>query len=195
MKVIVYGRKKSKYNAEKTGDGFPSKLEASVYNILHLREKAGEVIDIKRQDTVNLFGKIRWKVDFSFIEVRSGERVWAEAKGVWTKDGRQKYQMWKDGLGPGRLEIWQGNYRNPILSEVVIPKALQGGAVSNLMLSEAVMHRQSDEVVELRREVDSLRQKLKEAHELSQKLTEIGMRERSRVEELIREISRMSKGS
>jgi hypothetical protein len=113
--------KKSKYGAVKSGD-FPSKLEASVYQVLCLRERAGEIRDIKRQATVNLYGRLRWKVDFKFTLVATGEPVWAEAKGVWTRDAKMKLNLWRDGMGLGKLEIWMGHYLSPKLVEVVIPK-------------------------------------------------------------------------
>lgn len=119
-------KKRSKFNAEKTGDGFPSKLEAAVFQMLLLRLKAGEIDDIQRQASVDLGFGIRWKVDFRFIDVKSGEFVWAEAKGKWERDAALKLRMWENGAGPGPLEIWQGDYRNPVLVRIVKPKNTVG---------------------------------------------------------------------
>jgi hypothetical protein len=114
-----------KYGATRTADGFPSKLEAAVYQILCLRERAGEIKDIRRQHCVDLGYDIRWKVDFSFTECATGETVWAEAKGQWTADASIKLRMWKNGRGPGKLEIWRGDYRRPQLVEVIEPKKMK----------------------------------------------------------------------
>lgn len=118
----MFGKTGNKYGALRTDDGFPSKLEKAVYEILCLRERAGEIRDIKRQATVHLYGRLKWKVDFSFTVVETGETVWAEAKGKWTEDARIKLNLWRDGLGPGKLELWEGKYQRPILKDVVIPK-------------------------------------------------------------------------
>ncbi len=114
----------NKYGAIRTADGFPSKLEAAVYQMLLLRQKAGEIRDVKRQPSVKLTPSITWKVDFSFTHVFSGLTAYCEAKGKWTEAAGLKLRLWRDGFGPGPLEIWQGNYRRPILVEVVTPKAL-----------------------------------------------------------------------
>ena len=45
-----------------------------------------------------------------------------EAKGKWTADAGIKLRLWREGLGPGTLEIWTGNWRNPVLSEIITPK-------------------------------------------------------------------------
>lgn len=90
-----------------------------MYGILQLRERAGEISDIKRQQTVVLQDgprevRITWKVDFSFIE--KGELVYAEAKGVETADYKLKLKLWRK-LKPAPLEIYKGHYRRPVLVE------------------------------------------------------------------------------
>lgn len=118
-----------KYGAQKTivdGVEFGSKLEAAVYQILKLREKAGEISDIQLQDTVTLKSKceacgdgpVRWKVDFSFIKNSTGQREYAEAKGVHTSTFRKQLRLWKSNP-PTRLEIWKGSYESPRLVEII----------------------------------------------------------------------------
>ncbi len=116
--------------------GFASKLERTVHHILLLREKSGEIKDIKCQDTVTLgtevttnirTGKvrertIRWKVDFSFVDRHTGIKTWCEAKGLESHLYRKQLRLWREGAGPGPLEIWKGNYRMPVRAELVIPK-------------------------------------------------------------------------
>lgn len=112
--------KKNKYSAVATS-GFPSKLEAVVYQILLLRQKAGEIKEVKNKDTVDLGFGIDWKVDFSYL-TPAGEKVWVEAKGVETDRYRICLKLWRGGQGPGLLEIWKGSYRDPFIHEVVKPK-------------------------------------------------------------------------
>lgn len=112
-----------------------SKLERAVYQILLLREKSGEIKDIECQRSVELgtetftsarsgavkTRKVKWKPDFSFTIVKTGSRVWCEAKGVETRLYRKQLNLWRGGAGPGDLEIWKGDYRRPYLSEIVRP--------------------------------------------------------------------------
>lgn len=113
-------RKKNKFNAIRTG-GNASKLEAAVYQILLLREKSGEISDIRQQRGVDLGCGIRWKVDFSFCENKFNRIVWAEAKGVKGDRYRICLKLWRDH-GPGPLEIWEGHYSQPFLKDIVIPQ-------------------------------------------------------------------------
>lgn len=123
-----------KYGAKKT-NGFASKLENAVHEILLLREKAGEITSIQKQARVFL-GKqiitysltkkkkvtlIYWKVDFSFIDRKRGVKIWCEAKGFESEDYKTKLNLWRE-KGPGPLEIWKGSYKSPVLIEVIDPK-------------------------------------------------------------------------
>jgi len=121
--------KKHKYSAQKTivnGIAFGSKLEAAVYNILLIREKAGEIKNIKMQDAIILKekcqecgdGPVSWKVDFSFIDSKSGEKIYCEAKGIETSDYKRRKRHWKKHP-PAKLEIWKGAYNRPMLHEVI----------------------------------------------------------------------------
>lgn len=108
------------------GKKFPSRLEAAVYDILVLREKSGEISKIACQYDLLLKkkcsecgdGPVRWKVDFSFIDNRSGERCFAEAKGVEGPAYRLRKKLFKRNR-PGRLEVWKGTWKNPKLVEVI----------------------------------------------------------------------------
>lgn len=123
--------KPHKYGAQKTqidGLSFPSKLEAAVYSLLKLREKAGELTDIKLQTSVRLKekcghcgdGPLSWKVDFSATDVKTGKTIWIEAKGVRTSDFLKRLRIWRK-TRPAKLEIWGGSARRPILQEVIEP--------------------------------------------------------------------------
>jgi hypothetical protein len=111
-----------KYGAKKTsldGYSFGSKLEASVYGILKLREAAGEIESIQVQDHVYLTAaRIAYVADFAFTVKATGARRWAEAKGVETPVWRLKRKLWKH-FGPGYLEIWKGSHVRPVLVETI----------------------------------------------------------------------------
>lgn len=111
----------NKYGAVRTANGFPSKLEEAVWNVLLLREKAGEISNIQRQAKVLLTAaEIPWKVDFSFFDERIEATCYAEAKGI--EDDRFKLfkKLWPH-YGPGILEVWKGDYRRPKLVETISP--------------------------------------------------------------------------
>lgn len=131
-------RPKNKFGAKKTQCSLnhfhPSALEASVCEILVLRERAGEIRNIKYQATVHLAYGIKWRVDWSFEEKLIDRETistpdmfnwmpkYAEAKGVETVDYKLKLRMWREGCGPAPLEIWKGSASRPMLVEVVHPK-------------------------------------------------------------------------
>jgi hypothetical protein len=115
---------RNKYRA-KAVDGFPSQLEKAVYMLLLERERAKEISDIKRQQTIVLQDggkkeRITWKVDFTFIHNRSGCLWLAEAKGVVTQAFSLKLRLYRR-VGKHPCEIWKGNWRNPRISEIVRP--------------------------------------------------------------------------
>lgn len=126
----LWGRK-GKFNARKTtvdGITFASALEAAVYDNLKLRAGLGEIKDIQLQDSVRLKekceacgdGPVNYKVDFSAVDVETGDKFWIEAKGVKTRTYKKRERLWRE-QGPGRLEVWQGSWRCPRLVEVIIP--------------------------------------------------------------------------
>lgn len=118
---------KPKYGNKKTiidGKAFSSGCEADVYSMLLLREKAGEITDIKCQDTFHFTHKNRWRIDFSYIFIETGEKFRVEAKGFETevyvfKKNLYRYQ------GDCTLEIWKKRGQNVYLDEVIIPNNLQ----------------------------------------------------------------------
>ena len=120
--------RKNKYNRTKVdfhGRSFHSKLEAAVYGLLLLREKAGEITDIKCQVHVKFhtykYGEVRMIPDFSAVNVEYGEIFYIEAKGFETRDWLRKRKAWLIG-GPAKMEIYKGSYKYPKLIETLIPK-------------------------------------------------------------------------
>lgn len=120
-----FRKKGNKYGAtrvERANYTFGSKLEAAVFDFLKLRERAGELSNIKCQVPVKLTrAKILYIADFSAIEVASNEMIFIEAKGMNTATWAIKLRLWHC-YGPGKLEIWRGNYNSPFLAETVIPR-------------------------------------------------------------------------
>lgn len=123
--VLALLRKKSnKYGAVRSG-GKGSKLEHSVFQILQFREKAKEITDLRSQHTVILTNaKIHWACDFSFTDCKTGELVYAEAKGVTTERYGIVEKLWRF-YGPARLEVWRGHWKQPYLHETIIPKGTE----------------------------------------------------------------------
>jgi hypothetical protein len=124
----------NKFNAVRT-NGMGSKLEAAVYELLLLHEKAGEITSILQQQRVHLANEtisyarsgktvirpIFWKVDFSAVNRKTGKKFWIEAKGVETREYKSKLKIWREE-GPGELWIYKGSWRNPKLVEIVRPQ-------------------------------------------------------------------------
>lgn len=109
----------NKYKAQKIGN-FASKLEAAVFSILEDMQDDGLIFELKCQVEVRLTkADILYKPDFSFI--RWGKQHYAEAKGFKTASWAIKKRLWAH-YGPGPLDIYEGHYSNPKLTETIIPK-------------------------------------------------------------------------
>jgi hypothetical protein len=117
---------KNKFGAVKTicsaGHPHPSGLESSVCEIHILREKAGDIRNLKWQATVLLAFGIKWKVDWSYELAPNWILAFSEAKGAEDRGYKLKIRMWKEGCGKGPLEIWKGTARRPMLVQTVHPK-------------------------------------------------------------------------
>lgn len=126
-KAAAKGAKKparNKYRAKKCQDDagrtYDSQLERAVYHMYALMQKAGDVLEIQQQDSIYLTdARILYKPDFKIIPA-SGDPYWVEAKGVKTAVWNIKRRLWKS-YGPGRLEVWEGSYTRPKLTETIIP--------------------------------------------------------------------------
>lgn len=108
---------------KQSGYSFASQLEAAVFNLLELREKAGEIYDIQHQDHIYLTdARICYIPDFKFFCRFTNDYVWAEAKGFETDVWKIKKRLWQY-YGPGKLEIYKGTAKKIKLIETVIPGA------------------------------------------------------------------------
>jgi hypothetical protein len=114
----------SKYGPTKVsqaGYSFASKLERALFDLLKLREMAGEIRDIQCQDSIYLTdAEILYKPDFKYTVVATGEPEWAESKGFPTPSFAIKKRLWKY-YGPGRLLIYEGTHQRLVHSETIIP--------------------------------------------------------------------------
>ena len=111
--------RRNKFKAVRTR-GFGSKLEAAGYDLLKLREHAGEIKDIKCQQAVTLIEKnghsIRWKIDFSFVVAATGQLEYWEIKGIETADYKIKLKLYKMNP-PAPLTIVKGTHRKLFIAE------------------------------------------------------------------------------
>lgn len=130
----MWNRKpKSKYGARRTNclakkHPHGSALEASVCDLLSAREQANEISEVKWIATVRLTKTVTWKVDFAATDNKTGKRFWIEAKGKEMADYRIKKKLWAEGFGPGKLEIWKGDWKRPKLAETILPNVVDMAA-------------------------------------------------------------------
>jgi hypothetical protein len=111
------------------GHFFASKLEASVYQFLRLRERAGEIKITHLQSRIHLTdARILYIPDFQCLNLKTQSVFYVEAKGFETPDWKIKKRLWFH-YGPAPLEIWRGTHSRPFLDEIVTPKNL---SISNL---------------------------------------------------------------
>lgn len=100
---------------------FDSKLESAVADMLNLLVKGKKISDLKYQVPVFLSkSKIKTIIDFSYVNTKTGQLEFSEAKGFETQRFKIIKQLWKF-YGTGELTIWKGSYKNLHISEVVKP--------------------------------------------------------------------------
>lgn len=105
-----------------SGRSFGSKLETAVFQVIKFRERANEIRFLQQQDRIALTAaEIAYIPDFKCEDLKTGEIFWIEAKGFETPEWRIKRRLWQH-YGPGKLEIWMGDWRKPFLKETIIPK-------------------------------------------------------------------------
>ena len=108
------------------GQTFDSKLEHAVYQILLLRERAGEIRNIRSQVTLRLTeAKIGYRCDFTFEDCVTGATVACEAKGDYPNSIWDLKKRLYKFYGPFKLEIWKGSHTTPQLVEVITPSGDQ----------------------------------------------------------------------
>lgn len=116
---------KHKYNAEigvsTDGRVRGSKLERAVYAILLLKERAGEISNIRTQVEIDLLpaGHMTHKIDFVVFEKKRGIDIGIEAK------GGQRDQTWHEKkkvyrcVGEFPVQLWGGSHLRPMFIEEI----------------------------------------------------------------------------
>lgn len=119
MDVFSARKAPLKFKNKRTADGYASKIEATVGAILELKQKAGEIKDLKRQPQVFLTAaQITYRPDFKYTDSKTNIDVYVEVKGVETERWRVIKKLWTR-YGPGDLEIWKGTHKYPKLVETL----------------------------------------------------------------------------
>lgn len=120
----MWGNKYKNIRVKHAGYSFQSKLEAAVYSILKLREKAQEIEIIQLQAKILLPpADIEYRPDFKIRDLKTDKIIYVEAKGFESPEWRLKLKLYKV-VGPAPLELWKGSHNKPILTEIIIPKPL-----------------------------------------------------------------------
>ena len=96
----VKGERGNKFGAkrvEHAGRTFDSKFEAAVWSLLCLEERGGRISLLVHQPCTVFLGPARtqYRPDFRFIDTKTGETYFAEAKGVSTQAWRLKLNLWR----------------------------------------------------------------------------------------------------
>lgn len=116
-------KRPNKYNAQRmhyAGRSFASKGERDCFCMLQLMERAGEIDSIECQVTSHLTAGITHKTDFKYWDLKRGETVWAEYKGMEDARWRIIRKLWHMH-GPGRLRIYKGYGLRVTCTEEIIP--------------------------------------------------------------------------
>lgn len=103
------------------GHSHRSKLESAVCAMIGLRQRAGEIELIQVEAHVHLTAaRIAYVADFKCMDLKTGQLIYIEAKGLALPVFNIKKRLWKH-YGPARLEIWGGTHTRPRLIETIDP--------------------------------------------------------------------------
>lgn len=113
----------NKYKARRTkseilGRVFHSDGERKYAEQLALRQKAGEISDLRFQVRVTLLGCVRMIVDFSYFDNQLDCQVWDEYKGFETDKWQLQKKIWAQ-VGPGVYRITKASGRQ---EELIYPE-------------------------------------------------------------------------
>lgn len=105
------------------GQGFPSQLERDVYEYQVMRQKSGEIKNLRRQVQVYLTeAKILYKPDYAWELTSNDQTEYGEAKGFETEVWRIKRRLWKH-YGPGTLYVYKHAGRSNVALAETISRA------------------------------------------------------------------------
>lgn len=110
--VLASKPNKSKYRnvrAERNGEKFDSKLEANRFDVLKLRQQAGEIRDLRAHVSFPLMvGDAligAYEADAVYVEVATGRKIVEDSKGVRTPLFRWKARHFKVQYGFAITEV------------------------------------------------------------------------------------------
>jgi hypothetical protein len=116
-------RRANKYDAQRfdiAGESFDSKLEAEVYATLKLMERGGLIKNIRRQVTIQLTSRVKWRADFLVFEVKRAQDVIIEAKGFVDQRFRVILQLLPE-FSPMIVQIWMKKGSRVFMFKEIIP--------------------------------------------------------------------------
>jgi len=87
------------------GESYRSGLEVQMHSLLKLMERAGEIRDIQREQSVELFPGQTHKVDFMVFDIKRNTYLYIEAKGFVCKTWAEKIKAYK-AFSPYPLQVW-----------------------------------------------------------------------------------------
>jgi len=105
--ALAEGKRRNKYSAESSwidGHRFASKAEAKYYMTLKLRERLGEVTDVRLQEPFVVLGPkgqvvTTYRADFVFWDVKEGRQRVIDVKGMQTPLFKLKKKVVEAFLG------------------------------------------------------------------------------------------------
>lgn len=122
-KAEKQGRTRGQQRVDFHGRSFGSKLEAAVYGLLLLRQKAGEILEIECQRRVQMHSLAlgeSWGCIPDFRCTLPTGLLYVEAKGFEQDRWLGTRFIWSL-CGPAPLEVWKGRYERPHLHEIITP--------------------------------------------------------------------------
>lgn len=113
------------------GSQYRSGLEREYHQELRIREKVGEIGDIRREPQVYFeINGVRicgYKPDFTYFDFKLGIQIWDECKGAATdriEGWHLRQNLWR-ALGPGPLRVILGDKNGWHLARTIHPKRNQ----------------------------------------------------------------------
>lgn len=101
---------KNKYNARPIqatagGQGYRSQLEAQVHETLRLMERAGQIRNIRREQSIQIIPSMTHKLDFLVFDIKRNMDIGIEAKGFNDPTWNEKQKVYKD-FGTFPVQVW-----------------------------------------------------------------------------------------
>lgn len=118
-------RRSNKYGAKRievAGESYDSKAEHEMHTLLKLREKAGDIKNIRRQMVIQLTRFVKWRADFVVFSIKKDQDVIVEFKGLEDARFRVIKQLIRE-FAPMPVEIWKKQGNRIYLDQEIQPDA------------------------------------------------------------------------